>query len=381
MANKQATYYFQGINGLRFFAALAVVITHIELLKPSFYFETNWHNPIIFNLGGLGVYFFFVLSGFLITFLLLKEKEKTGTIDVKKFYLRRILRIWPLYYFIVILGFFILPNIHFIHIDYLEKSFHAFFTQNLWLYTFILPNLALAIFPAIPHIGQLWSIGVEEQFYILWPLIIRRSRNVLKSLFIVFFSVIIFKVLYLLLGPVFKHTTWYEPVKLFIAMSKFECMAIGGIGAFLCYSNNQTILTIIRNKYLSILSIPAILLLIYSTPSSIQDGIHLVYSILFLLIIIQVAHFNYFSSILENKVHSYLGKISYGIYMYHFLIIPFVLYMVKSMNMGDKPITLNIIIYTLSIGGTVIVSGLSFRYFENWFINLKEKYAVVKSKF
>ena len=69
---------------------------------PNLYHD----NKLIIELGGLGVIFFFVLSGFLITYLLLKEKEQTGTVNVKKFYARRVLRIWPLYFFIVLLGFF-----------------------------------------------------------------------------------------------------------------------------------------------------------------------------------------------------------------------------------------------------------------------------------
>ncbi len=108
--NNKKTFFFSGLNSLRFFASLAVVITHIELLKGVFGYKHNWNTPVFFNLGGLGVYFFFVLSGFLITFLLLKEKELFGEIKIKAFYIRRILRIWPLYYFICVLGFFILQN-------------------------------------------------------------------------------------------------------------------------------------------------------------------------------------------------------------------------------------------------------------------------------
>ena len=120
--------YFTGLNGLRFFAAIAVVITHIELIKYQSGYSDIWrNNKLIFELGSLGVIFFFVLSGFLITYLLLKEKSVTQTVAVKKFYLRRILRIWPLYYLIVLLGFLVLPNIDFIHNPYLNK----FFDNNL----------------------------------------------------------------------------------------------------------------------------------------------------------------------------------------------------------------------------------------------------------
>ena len=144
--------YFSGINSLRFIAALAVIITHIELLKGVFGFKNYWKNPIIFNLGGMGVYFFFVLSGFLITYLLLVEKEKQRHIKIKDFYIRRILRIWPLYYLIVVIGFFILPRFEMFHISYLQNSFSENFITNVILYILILPNLAFSLFPAVPNI-------------------------------------------------------------------------------------------------------------------------------------------------------------------------------------------------------------------------------------
>src|ERR1051326_1775359 len=143
--------YFPGLNGLRFLAAFAVVITHVELLKGQVGLPNHWTNPVIFNLGGLGVYFFFVLSGFLITYLLLAEKDKTGTIRIGNFYIRRILRIWPLYYFLVLLGFFVLPHFHILRLEWLQQFVQDRFWFKFLLNVIMLPNLALAMFPAIPH--------------------------------------------------------------------------------------------------------------------------------------------------------------------------------------------------------------------------------------
>ena len=134
--------YFSGLNGLRFFAALAVIITHIELIKEQMEFPgLHSKNKIVFELGGLGVVFFFVLSGFLITYLLLKEKEQTGTINVKKFYLRRILRIWPLYFLIVALGFFVLPHFTFMELPFFSKLNSHLSILNLVLFLIILQVL------------------------------------------------------------------------------------------------------------------------------------------------------------------------------------------------------------------------------------------------
>lgn len=369
--------YFSGINSLRFIAALAVIITHIELLKGVFGFKNYWKNPIIFNLGGMGVYFFFVLSGFLITYLLLVEKEKYHHIKIKDFYIRRILRIWPLYYLIVIIGFFILPKFEIFHISYLQDSFTENFNNNLILYILILPNVAFSLFPAVSNIGQAWSIGVEEQFYLAWPWIISKSKNILKTLLVIIISLFLIKVGVLVLGKFFNESTWYKPLKLLVAMSKFECMAIGGIGAFFLFSKSD-LLKLFYNRYILLLSIISIPLLIYITPNFLQDGIHIVYSILFLTIILNVSDitlkFNF-----ENKLLNYLGKISYGIYMYHFMIIPAVLYMIKNYFNLQSEVAINGLAYSSVIILTICISGISYRFIERPFINLKSKFSTIKS--
>lgn len=371
--------FFSGINGLRFFAAFAVIITHIELLKSSFGYAGHWNNIVIFNLGGLGVYFFFVLSGFLITFLLLKEKEKFGTIKIKEFYLRRILRIWPLYYLILILGFFVLPRVEGIHISYLQLDFDHHFGANLLLYLLILPNLAFSLFTAVPHIGQAWSIGVEEQFYIVWPWVILKAKHILRTLILIIAGLVLVKVGVLLLGSVYASEKWYQSLKLFVAMSKFECMAIGGIGAYYLYTNNEKILRIIYHPVTLNASLALIPLLLYFTPAKLQDGIHIIFSLIFLTIILNVAMNKRVWLNLENKVFAYLGKISYGIYMYHFMIIPLVLYGYKCLHINLNEFLFNTVIYTTVLGLTIVVSGISYALFEHRFIRLKEKYALIKS--
>ena len=88
--------YFPNLNGLRFIAAFMVIVHHVEQFKSLFGLENVFHeSPFISIVGKLGVVLFFVLSGFLITYLLLVEEEVTGTISIKSFYIRRFLRIWP----------------------------------------------------------------------------------------------------------------------------------------------------------------------------------------------------------------------------------------------------------------------------------------------
>ena len=110
MQNPHQQVYFPNLNGVRFIAAFSVLIHHTEQIKYLMGLENIYGNYFIKNLGKLGVGLFFVLSGFLITYLLLSEKERRGDVSTKAFYIRRILRIWPLYFIIVILGFFVLAN-------------------------------------------------------------------------------------------------------------------------------------------------------------------------------------------------------------------------------------------------------------------------------
>ena len=159
--------YFKNLNGLRFIAAFLVIIHHIEQFKnlwniPNFYYKSS-----IKSLGDVGVTVFFVLSGFLITYILLKEKHKTGTINIISFYIKRILRIWPLYFLLMILGLFVFNKLPFANTEDLYVNFHEFFYIKLILYIFILPNIVLQLFGAVPLISQLWSIGIEEQFYLI----------------------------------------------------------------------------------------------------------------------------------------------------------------------------------------------------------------------
>jgi peptidoglycan/LPS O-acetylase OafA/YrhL len=356
------------------------VITHIELIKYQSGYSEIWNtNKLIFELGSLGVIFFFVLSGFLITFLLLQEKTVTGTIAVKKFYLRRILRIWPLYYLIVLLGFLVLPHIHFIDNPYLEKFMDQNFGTNFLLYLLFLPNLAFSIYAAVPHIGQTWSIGVEEQFYLIWPLIVKFSRNVIRVLLLVIGILITAKVIVLMQYRAYPDNSVLKVLKPFLAMTKMESMAIGGIGAYYLFKANEKIKWLFNNIIL-IASLIAIVLLVYLTPDFLQDGMYLVYSVLFLIVILNVSS-NPASVIrLENRLFIMLGNISYGIYMYHLIVIAFVINMVKHFGIEiNDGIGSQLIIYSSTILLTIGVSWLSYTFFEKWFLSLKHKFTVIKS--
>ncbi len=371
--------YFKGLNGLRFFAALAVIITHIELIKEQMGCPDLWETgPMIKELGSLGVIFFFVLSGFLITYLLLQEKSVTGTIVVKKFYIRRLLRIWPLYFLIVFLGFLVLTHFEFMDIPYLKNKLSHNFGTNFLLYVVMLPNLAFAMFAAVPHIGQTWSIGVEEQFYIIWPLIVKHSKNILKALIFIIIFLVGLKVLVLFSYKADPTNSFLNVLKPFLVMTKMECMAIGGLGAYFLFSGEK--IKVLFNNGLLVLSFALIVISVYFTPDVIQDGIYLMNSVLFLIIILNVSSNPNCFLKLENNAFKMLGNISYGIYMYHMIVIAMVVGFLKKMDFTvDNGVLSQSIVYSLTILISIFVSWLSYTYFEKWFLKLKSKFTIIKS--
>lgn len=376
MSNNKSISYFPGLNSLRFFAAFSVVISHVELIKAALGLKNDYRLMERLNFGGLGVYFFFVLSGFLITYLLLKEKETTSTIAIKKFYLRRVFRIWPLYFLILVLGFFVLPQIHIIDLPYQKLHFEKNFFGNLVLYLLILPNLAFSIFPAVPHIGQSWSIGVEEQFYLFWPIALKKIRSVFKLILISFGLILFFKIILLFMQIQFPTIKWLLYLKTYVAMSKFESMMIGAFGAYLFFENKKVLLNFVYNPIVLYLSILLFFPLNYFTFNSvIQNGIHIPISIMFMIIILNISTNKSCKLKLENRIFNYLGNISYGIYMYHLIVIPIVLVIFKSIILNNS-LMVNVLVYVLSVLISILVATLSYELFEMPFLRIKKKFEV-----
>ncbi|WP_157844663.1 acyltransferase family protein [Chryseobacterium sp. Leaf201] len=160
---------YPNLNSLRFIAALLVIVFHIELHKYLFKLPNLYSYGFFQIIGKLGVVLFFVLSGFLITSLLLNEKVSTKNIHIKNFYIRRILRIWPLYYLIIIISFYVIPYIPILtHPD--KTLFPDTLTNTyptIFYYLTIFANLAVPMFNHVAYASQTWSIATEEQFYLI----------------------------------------------------------------------------------------------------------------------------------------------------------------------------------------------------------------------
>lgn len=367
--NDKIKLYFKNLNGLRFFAAFMVLICHIELFKKYFNLSNNRETTRF--LGFLGVDLFFVLSGFLITFLLLKEKEFFKKISFKNFYIRRILRIWPLYYLIVILSLFILPKFSIFHIN---GSFFEFQNTSeafkiILLFIFILPNVLYLMKP-IAFSAQTWSIGVEEQFYLIWPFIVNKFKNY-KLLFVLI--IVFYWFVYWLLHLSFLSKLPYADLfRSFYALFKIDVLSVGALGAVL-YDEKNKICDFVNSKIVFLISIVAIIIMYFYLPNEVKV-IRMIYAILFMIIILNLILNKKIENLFENKLFNHLGKISYGIYMYHQILIVLVINLVLK-NFKNIGVLENCIIYFFSIIFTLLISHVSYVYFETPLLKVKNKFS------
>jgi peptidoglycan/LPS O-acetylase OafA/YrhL len=380
--DSSAKVYFPGLHALRFFAALAVVVGHVELLKKYHGYPNVADNPAMYELGRIAVTFFFVLSGFLITFLLLQEKSETGVVSIRRFYVRRILRIWPLYYLTVLLAFVVLPCLRSFDIPSLSAAAADTRGAPVVLFLMLLPQVALSLYSPVPYAEPLWSIGVEEQFYLLWPLFVSRVRNVLWIAVPVVVAGIALKQ-----GALAFASTLHDEGQLrfwnhfidYFYFNRFECMAVGAIGAWLIFERKNGILRVLFSTPVQalvyVLSAYAILttrgkpLLSYTS-----------HSVLFCVIIMNIAANQRSFVRLESNVFVLLGNISYAMYLLHEIAIGGVMHAQTALSGHNvRGVGENVLLYAASITVTVGMSALAYTMFERPFLRLKKRYAIVSS--
>lgn len=306
---------------------------------------------------------------------MLNEEKTYGKISIKKFFMRRIFRIFPLYYLLLIIGFFIVFDWEFIRIPSQYNIANENYFSYLAYYLFLIPNFSIGAFnSSFPHIGQLWSIGVEEHFYLIWPFVFIYSKNKRLRVFVFFFIVIVLVKLifwYLIQLGLFSESSSIFWSNVW-ASEKLESMAIGGIGGYFWFTKHK-ILNYFKYWPGVILSILLVFVGINYAPSFIQDGIHIVFSVLFLGIILKVLQIKCWQNLLEYKVFNYLGKISFGLYVYHLIIMTIVINFLMMFQIKNSLI-FNISYYLISIGASIIISHLSFKYYEAYFLKLKKKF-------
>jgi peptidoglycan/LPS O-acetylase OafA/YrhL len=343
----RAAARFPSLDGLRCVAILPVVWHHATL-GPL---------PGILGRGPLGVDLFFAISGFLITTLLLRERDDTGRVSARAFYARRTLRIFPLYY--AVLGLYVLyawlgmtPGAQRTHF-WQSLPFFATYTTN-WFVHFGVPHPVSFAFA--------WSLATEEQFYLLWPWIVRtRSRWVVPTMV---------ATTLLLVQEGVAHGWWVlvpgslgQRIALSLAppicMGALLAMALHGRGAY-C-----VLYRLLGGRWSAAAMFAGMVLTAW------LDGVPLWLAQLVLTLVVGacvVRPDHSLVRILELRAVRWIGTVSYGIYLMHVGVITAVRTLLPS-RFGQPGI-----VFALAVPVTVLVASVSYRFFEEPLLRLRARF-------
>lgn len=302
--------YFTGFTGLRFLAATLVILSHAAISMDKL--GVTYYNLEILHRGKSAVEFFFVLSGFLITYLLINEYEKTSTVSVKQFYFRRIKRIWPIYFLIVLIAFIFLGWIlpFFFNIKYF--NFPNLFSGALF-YIFFIPNIA-AVNYQVGFLYPLWSIGIEEQFYLFWAPFVKVFKKHLLGA--VMFSLIAYYSFDLIFVKFVRSSIFLN----IWGTMKFDCMLIGALFAIL-FARGWRINNVIFSNFISLFGILEISVGMLEQSNMNPYLVDVCSPVVYALLLISLqSNGVLLRKILELPWVKNLGMISYGMYVYHMLI-------------------------------------------------------------
>lgn len=384
--NTEKVFYLPNINGVRAIAVALVILGHTALaLRLT-------QNPNIlgvfpfFPAGAIGVQIFFVLSGFLITSLLLLEKERFGDIKLSNFYIRRALRIWPLYFLIIVLIYLLFAFTDWMLMPGIAPKFERMQYKMLPYFVAMLPNVGKALFPSAElYLMVLWSIGIEEQFYLIWPLLVKMSGRILVVLVTAVFLFLLAGTIYQDILPLILPTSHplfsFKVSKLmqYTLLGGFDSLAIGSLCAYLLHKKTNWLQGLISRRAairLCLVLIIPISIFYTDLPHLLKVG---VLSSCFALII---GHLSYISKPLfqlNNKVFKWTGIYSYGLYIYHFPVMLIVANMLSRMA-PTVPLWLYTALFiVISYSFSVMLAALSYHHFEKPFLRLKEKFMLVKS--
>jgi peptidoglycan/LPS O-acetylase OafA/YrhL len=350
--------YFSKLDSLRFIAFFLVFWSHNYVPCFNAWINAPWRvflSPF-FETGINGVHIFFVISGFLITFLLIKEHNTHGEISIRKFYLRRILRIWPLYYLIMILGLFVLPNLTNIF------QFCGSYWMNLaFINNFNAPESAQCF---STHVVIAWSVAIEEQFYLFWPIVFYffYKRN-----WLIMFC----------LGALFISIIANQYFSYFSTICNLTYLMTGCLGA-LIYEKYQMKFNISFFKEVKWLIIMLLLLctaMLFTAHNTALKVLILPSLYLYFVLYAIISNDN------KKTYLSTLGKYTYGMYFYHPLISIFVRIAFDKLGIPYLNNGLNFAFAsTIALVLTGLISVFSYKYFEGYFLNLKAKLAVIKTR-
>lgn len=346
--------YTPFLDGFRGYAILLVIIGHLyrDLIRISF----------------LGVTLFFFVSGFLITKLLIVEYQKKNTISLQDFYLRRIFRLYPalIFFLIVTIVFVLFSGQTILFPDILSGLFY--FTNYYLVY--LKPALLPADYPLVSEI--LWSLSVEEHFYLFFPLLFLFlfSDNGNKLIFVL--SLLLALFLFSRFIAFYRGTTLPQIFKVtyYTTHNRGDSILYGCISALLIYRYEaKAYIRLIHSKWIFISSV-LLLVFIEFVPSHFFQNT-LKYSIQGIALSMLVPYFLFIESgtgikrWLEGKVIVFIGKLSYSLYLFHWLAIKIVEFYVPK-----RDIVINLLVVALSLALALI----SYYYVERPFLVLRRKF-------
>ncbi|HTA84025.1 MAG TPA: acyltransferase [Bacteroidia bacterium] len=375
MSEEKPITYFENLDCLRAIAALMVIFTHIGswLKFPDTPFYSKLEQCLTLNdYGGrFGVYLFFVISGFLITYLMLLERGATNTFNVKNFYIRRVLRIWPLYFMVLLVGFAIYPFLinKCLHQSYVEKAsllMYSIFLTNYDNIRYITPNGIL---------GVQWSVAVEEQFYLIWPIIFiffGKKKFPLTLIAITIFSEIFYMM----------HLNQFRR-QFFDTLGIMRYLSFGALLAWACYTKPDAIKSffdkihpvLMAAIYLAAAISPFVIKLL-AGDSGANNFLNSIIPMIFFGFIIVEQNYSRRSFYKFGKIKTlnWLGKISYGLYLTHMIAI----YIVNFLFSGAYLYKYMAFQIVLVLVFTIIISYISYTYVEKYFLTLKDKFKYIK---
>jgi peptidoglycan/LPS O-acetylase OafA/YrhL len=374
---KNSRFYRPELDTLRFFAFLAVFGFHVIPHDAEFYSQHHIPSAFIWLIcaaskaGAFGVDLFFALSAYLITVLLLRERELKGDIDLKAFYIRRILRIWPVYFFFLAIAVTVSAFDPYHHLDWQYVAGYLLLSGN-WVYTWKgLPALIITI--------PLWSISVEEQFYLVWPLIakkisLKRMKFALLGLLSLGYISRIVLIWTHASGTKAEYNTFarIDPIVLgiFIALvlrerSEKWSLPLRLTLAGLCFATWAAVagLTTLNDP---LAAAPALGTLL---------GRPLIALAAAGLLLAFIGAPGAGARVLAHPALTYLGRISYGLYVYHMGGL-----MLARRILHDEDARGHVERAVLGLAITVVFSMVSYQWLERPFLRLKDRFAKVLSR-
>jgi len=370
--------YFPGFNAVRLAAVLMVIVHHTEQMKALVGMPNGYRYSWIFGLGAEGVNMFFVLSGFLITYLLLSEEKRFGNFSVSQFYVRRLLRIHPLYFFLVFIAFFVGPHLPVVRASPVNRiilqSNHELamhFGPELTMFLCLVPNLAMSLYPQLLYAFQCWSIGVEEQFYLVWPWLLRAIRgSLVRSLSILILLKVVLDVFLTRVLPMIAAPRWPTMVY-FIVGLRLDSLALGALAASAYFLSPEKMKFRFSNAW--VMRYWVLILVLLSAVVACTPVHHVLWPVVCVFLILNLVTTAQTSRLLENPICNYLGKISYGLYMYHVCAITLALKILEWARPQSAVWVGNGVVYGGTGLLTVVFATASYFLIEKRFLNLKQK--------